>query len=153
MTANIKMLHACSFCGKNQTQVKTLVSGNGAFICNECVDLCLDVIRPKVEAVTKTDVHQLTPPQIVSYLDEHVIGQDEAVKKISKAFDEFTLAKRTLREIKILKMLKYENIISLYKLIRLKTEDRDVYIVLDLMETDLHRVIYSDQQLNEKHIK
>jgi len=76
-----------------------------------------------------------------------------AVKKIPKAFDEFTLAKRTLREIKILKILKHENIISLYKLIRLKTEDRDVYIVLDLMETDLHRVIYSDQQLNEKHIK
>jgi len=85
MTANIKMLHACSFCGKNQTQVKTLVSGNGAFICNECVDLCLDVIRPKSEPVLKTDVSRLTPPQIVSYLDEHVIGQDQAKKIISVA--------------------------------------------------------------------
>jgi len=85
MTANIKMLHACSFCGKNQTQVKTLVSGNGAFICNECVDLCLDVIRPKADITIKTDVSQLTPPQIVQYLDEHVIGQDQAKKIISVA--------------------------------------------------------------------
>lgn len=85
MTANIKMLHACSFCGKNQTQVKTLVSGNSVFICNECVELCLDVIRPKVAPVQKMDVSTLTPPQIVSYLDEHVIGQDQAKKIISVA--------------------------------------------------------------------
>jgi ATP-dependent Clp protease ATP-binding subunit ClpX len=85
MTANIKMLHACSFCGKNQTQVKTLVSGNGAFICNECVDLCLDVIRPRTEPETKVNVSILTPPQIVKYLDEHVIGQDQAKKILSVA--------------------------------------------------------------------
>lgn len=85
MTANIKMLHACSFCGKNQTQVKTLVSGNSAFICNECVDLCLDVIRPKVETINKVDVSKLTPPQIVAYLNEHVIGQEQAKKIISVA--------------------------------------------------------------------
>jgi ATP-dependent Clp protease ATP-binding subunit ClpX len=85
MTANIKMLHACNFCGKNQTQIKTLVSGNGAFICNECVELCVDVIRPKVvpDAI-KTD-QPLTPPQIVQYLDEHVIGQDAAKKILSVA--------------------------------------------------------------------
>lgn len=85
MTANIKMLHACSFCGKNQTQVKTLVSGNGAFICNECVDLCLDVIRPKADVPVKTQNILWTPPQIVQHLDAHVIGQDQAKKILSVA--------------------------------------------------------------------
>jgi ATP-dependent Clp protease ATP-binding subunit ClpX len=85
MTANIKMLHACSFCGKNQTQVKTLVSGNGAFICNECVDLCLDVIRPKLVTTPQMTDMDLTPPQIVNHLDAHVIGQDAAKKVISVA--------------------------------------------------------------------
>lgn len=86
MTANIKMLHACSFCGKNQTQVKTLVSGgSNAFICNECVELCLDAIKPKAETAPKPDTNNLTPPEIVSYLDEHVIGQDQAKKILSVA--------------------------------------------------------------------
>lgn len=81
MTANIKLLHNCNFCGKNQTQVKTLISGNGVFICNECVNLCVNVIAPK-EAVSVPVGEDLVPPRIVEYLDEHVIGQ--------------TLAKRTL---------------------------------------------------------
>ncbi len=81
MTANIKLLHNCNFCGKNQTQVKTLISGNGVFICNECVNLCVNVIAPK-EAASIPVGDDLVPPRIVEYLDEHVIGQ--------------TLAKRTL---------------------------------------------------------
>jgi serine/threonine protein kinase len=76
-----------------------------------------------------------------------------AVKKIPNAFEEFTLAKRTFREIKILKMLKHENIISMHKLIKPKVEGQDIYILLDLMDTDLHRIIYSDQHLTEMHIK
>lgn len=85
MTANIKTLHACSFCGKNQTQVKTLVSGSGAFICNECVELCVDVIKPKAVTTTLPDLQKLTPPQIVSYLDAHVIGQQLAKQTLSVA--------------------------------------------------------------------
>lgn len=85
MTANIKTLHACSFCGKNQTQVKTLVSGNGAFICNECVELCVDVIRPKNTSVQVPSLERLTPPQIVSYLDAHVIGQQLAKQTLAVA--------------------------------------------------------------------
>lgn len=86
MTANIKMLHSCNFCGKVHTQVKTLVSGNGAYICNECVELCMEVIMPKQNAgmqdAARTD---LTPPQIVDYLNEHVIGQNLAKKTIAVA--------------------------------------------------------------------
>lgn len=86
MNANIKLLHACSFCGKNQTQVKTLVSGNGAFICNECVELCLVAIQPKTDdSATPAEKLPLTPPQIVEYLDNHVIGQDHAKKILSVA--------------------------------------------------------------------
>lgn len=84
VTANIKLLHSCSFCGKNQTQVKTLVSGNGVYICNECVDLCMDVIRPK--QVTPVPARaSLTPPDIVAHLDQHVIGQDLAKKTVAVA--------------------------------------------------------------------
>jgi ATP-dependent Clp protease ATP-binding subunit ClpX len=86
MTANIKMIHSCSFCNKNQTQVKTLVSGNGAFICNECIDLCAQVIHPPEEAAdhTQPDI-DLTPPVIVDYLNEHVIGQTLAKKTLGVA--------------------------------------------------------------------
>ena len=83
MTANLKILHSCSFCGKNQTQVKTLIAGTTAYICDECVNLCLEVIKPKMEEAQGTiNADQLTPQQVVEFLDQHVIGQ--------------TLAKRTL---------------------------------------------------------
>lgn len=85
LTANIKILHTCSFCGKNQTQVKTLVSGNGAFICNECVELCLEAIVPKANASPATKTISWTPPQIVKHLDAHVIGQNHAKKILSVA--------------------------------------------------------------------
>lgn len=84
MTANIKLLHSCSFCGKNQTQVKTLISGNGAFICNECVDLCINVIVPKDSANVPVP-DNLDPPKIVEYLDEHVIGQGLAKRTLAVA--------------------------------------------------------------------
>ena len=87
MTANIKLLHSCSFCGKNQTQVKTLIAGSGAYICNECVQLCLDVIKPKEEASTASSprVEGMTPPEIVDHLNQYVIGQDVAKKTLAVA--------------------------------------------------------------------
>lgn len=86
MTANIKMIHSCSFCNKNQTQVKTLVSGNGAFICNECIDLCTQVIHPAEKEQNQThEATELTPPVIVDYLNEHVIGQTLAKKTLGVA--------------------------------------------------------------------
>lgn len=85
MTSKVKLLHACSFCGKNQTQVKTLVSGNSAFICNECVELCVDAIQPKVNTLATIHEPQLTPPAIVHHLNEHVIGQDLAKRMLAVA--------------------------------------------------------------------
>lgn len=86
MTANIKMLHSCSFCGKMQTQVKTLIAGSGAYICDECVTLCVDVIKPKSDQVTPAaKTSELTPPEIVAHLDQHVIGQTLAKKTLAVA--------------------------------------------------------------------
>lgn len=85
MTANIKMLHSCSFCGKMQTQVKTLIAGSGAFICDECVNLCVDVIKPKPEDVKASHKSEMTPPEIVAHLDEYVIGQTLAKKTLAVA--------------------------------------------------------------------
>lgn len=85
MSSNIKALHACNFCGKNQTQVKTLIAGNNTYICSECIILCMDVIRPREEK-EKSDVpEELTPVNIVAYLDQYVIGQTNAKKIISVA--------------------------------------------------------------------
>jgi ATP-dependent Clp protease ATP-binding subunit ClpX len=84
VTANIKYLHSCSFCSKNQTQVRKLISGNGAFICDECVHLCMDVISPK-ESLSPSAERSLTPPEIVAYLDRHVIGQNLAKKTLAVA--------------------------------------------------------------------
>ena len=80
-----------------------------------------------------------------------------AIKKISKAFSCFQMAKRTFREIKILNILEHENLMKLIKVLDFDEKkpqtQQDVYLVLDLMETDLHRVIYSRQILNEDHIR
>ncbi|PFX24718.1 mitogen-activated protein kinase 7-like [Stylophora pistillata] len=79
-----------------------------------------------------------------------------AIKKIPRAFDVVTTAKRTYRELKILKHFKHDNIISIKNI--LKPPDdleqfNDVYVVLDLMETDLHHIIHSQQQLTDEHVR
>ena len=76
----------CSFCGKSQHQVRKLIAGPGVFVCNECVDLCNDIIREEeiaraVEAQKKLP----TPLAIDRLLDEYVIGQDFAKKVLSVA--------------------------------------------------------------------
>lgn len=85
MTANIKLLHNCSFCGKSQTQVKTLIAGSGAYICDECVNLCVDVIGPKLVTPIVDHTGNLLPPEIVAHLNEHVIGQELAKKTLGVA--------------------------------------------------------------------
>ena len=81
-------------------------------------------------------------------------GRKVAIKKIGNAFDDLIDAKRIYREIKLLKFLKHENIIKLYDID--VPEDskhyKDIYLVMELMETDLHRVIYSKQRLSDDHI-
>jgi ATP-dependent Clp protease ATP-binding subunit ClpX len=77
----------CSFCGKLETQVRRLVAGPGVYICDECVDLCSEIVSETPEA--KTDaaapVDLPKPSEIKSVLDQYVIGQDDAKKVLSVA--------------------------------------------------------------------
>lgn len=80
----------CSFCGKHRTEVDQLVSGPGVFICNECVELCMEIVsRSEEEEVTDQidlDFKKLPKPQeIKAYLDQYVINQDRAKKVLSVA--------------------------------------------------------------------
>jgi len=83
---NDKLLY-CSFCGKSQHEVRKLIAGPSVFICDECVELCNDIIREEVqEEQTATGRNKLPPPrEIKSILDEYVIGQDRAKKVLSVA--------------------------------------------------------------------
>jgi ATP-dependent Clp protease ATP-binding subunit ClpX len=76
----------CSFCGKPKNDIKTLIAGPNNYICNECIDLCHDIIH-EIKAEEKTDYTSITttPEEIKEYLDKHVIGQDEAKEVISVA--------------------------------------------------------------------
>ncbi|CAD8111168.1 unnamed protein product [Paramecium sonneborni] len=78
-----------------------------------------------------------------------------AIKKISDAFSDLIDAKRIVREIKLLKFFDHENIVSLLDLQKPEHPQnyKDIYIITDLMETDLHRVIYSKQELTDEHIQ
>jgi len=91
---------------------------------------------------------------VVSALDRST-GRKVAIKKVSKAFEDLIDAKRILREIKLLSNFDHENIISLLDIEKPpnKTGYEDIYIVTDLMETDLHRVIYSRQELTNDHVQ
>ena len=71
----------CSFCGKSQHEVKKLIAGPSVFICDECIELCNDIIRDEVppEGATKSAKSDLpTPGEIKSSLDQYVIGQEVA---------------------------------------------------------------------------
>ena len=79
-----------------------------------------------------------------------------AIKKIPKALEVLTIAKRTYRELKILKHFKHDNIISIRDILKPpedKSQFLDVYVVFDMMETDLHRIIHSDQPLTDEHAR
>ena len=76
----------CSFCGKSVYEVKKLVSGRGVCICDECINLCNDIMADdKQMRVTKESADLPTPSQIYSFLNEYVIGQDEAKRTLSVA--------------------------------------------------------------------
>jgi len=81
-----KLLY-CSFCGKSQHEVRKLIAGPSVFICDECVDLCNDIIREEVqeEAVETSSDRLPVPMEIKTILDDYVIGQDRAKKILSVA--------------------------------------------------------------------
>ena len=88
---------------------------------------------------------------------KHKITNDSvAIKKIPRIFDNEHLSKRTYREIKILKHFKHDNVISIREILKPRepiSEFKDVYIVLDLMESDLHNIIHSTQELSDEHVR
>lgn len=77
----------CSFCGKNQNEVRKLIAGPSVYICNECIDLCNDIIQEEInESVETKEVESFpVPKEIKSALDEYVIGQEGAKKNLSVA--------------------------------------------------------------------
>lgn len=83
---NGKLLY-CSFCGKSQHEVRKLIAGPSVFICDECVDLCNDIIREEIqEASSESSGDKLpTPHEIAATLDEYVIGQRDAKKVLAVA--------------------------------------------------------------------
>ncbi|MGD8429750.1 MAG: ATP-dependent Clp protease ATP-binding subunit ClpX, partial [Ectothiorhodospiraceae bacterium] len=82
---NGKLLY-CSFCGKSQHEVRKLIAGPSVFVCDECVELCNDIIREEMEEKASGAGSKLPKPQeIKNVLDEYVIGQDHAKKVLSVA--------------------------------------------------------------------
>ena len=80
----------CSFCGKTQSQVRRLIAGpNGAYICDECIEVCAEIIDEELEYdeinPVAEDINLLKPEEIKAFLDDYVIGQDEAKKVLSVA--------------------------------------------------------------------
>lgn len=81
----------CSFCGKTSEQVRRLLSGpNGVYICDECIELCSEILEEELDGVsdyydTSNDINLLKPKEIKNFLDEYVIGQEDAKKVLSVA--------------------------------------------------------------------
>lgn len=75
----------CSFCGKTQDQVRKLIAGPNVYICDECVDICAEIVEEELEAeeYDESGVNLLKPEEIKEFLDQYVIGQEEAKKVLS----------------------------------------------------------------------
>ncbi len=88
-TDDDKVLH-CSFCGKSQNEVKKLIAGRGVYICDECIDVCINIVSQEVKEEKKAEDIEIqenlpTPSKIKEFLDQYVIGQDYAKKVLSVA--------------------------------------------------------------------
>src|SRR3954464_14569151 len=76
----------CSFCGKSQKQVKKLIAGPGVYICDECIDLCNEIIEEELNETSELKFEELPKPrEIYEFLNDYVIGQEDAKKVLSVA--------------------------------------------------------------------
>ena len=76
----------CSFCGKSQKQVKKLIAGPGVYICDECIELCNEIIAEELSDTEEVSFTELPKPhEIYEFLDEYVVGQTTAKKVLSVA--------------------------------------------------------------------
>ena len=105
----------CSFCGKTQAQVLKLFAGpNNVFICNECVELCMDIFEDEFQAETPqndTEINLMRPIEIKEFLDQYVIGQDEAKKILAVAV--YNHYKRIMTDVNMDVELQKSNILML----------------------------------------
>src|SRR5688500_16454678 len=76
----------CSFCGKSQKQVKKLIAGPGVYICDECIDLCNEIIEEELAETPELKLEELPKPkEIYEFLNDYIVGQDQAKKVLSVA--------------------------------------------------------------------
>ena len=77
----------CSFCNKTQDQVRKLIAGPEVYICDECIEVCAEIIEDEFDAIYEEDnaINLLKPKEIKEFLDQYVIGQDAAKKVLAVA--------------------------------------------------------------------
>ncbi|XP_038056233.1 mitogen-activated protein kinase 7-like [Patiria miniata] len=119
----------------------------------KCLDVSFDLDNSEYRAIQNIGTGAYG---VVCSATHKKTSEKVAIKKIPNAFEELTTAKRTYRELKIMRHFRHENVIGIREILMPKeplNDFRDVYVVLDLMESDLHHIIHSQQSVSMEHIR